>query len=302
MALKKNNSHAWLYILPALILLAAFLVYPTIQTFKLSLYGGLGFTPKKYVGLDNYVQLLTKDRYFLSINKWPPSGALVNNIIWLVVFTAGTVGFGLLIAVLADRVKYETYIKSIVFLPMVISATAASVIFRFVYSPDTTIGALNAFLALSLPDFKPVPWLGRTNLVNLCVIWAGIWIWTGLSMTVLSAAYKALDRNILEAATVDGADEWQKFWRISVPMMANPIGFVMIAMIINALKMLDLILVMTKGGPRNASRVIGFSFYWEVFNNQLVGYGSAIAMIMLMLLAPIMVIQVRRLSAQGNIS
>ena len=81
MALKKNNWHAWLYILPALILLTAFLVYPTIQTFKLSLYGGLGFTPKKYVGLDNYIQLLTKDRYFLRINKWPPSGALVNNVI-----------------------------------------------------------------------------------------------------------------------------------------------------------------------------------------------------------------------------
>ena len=296
----KNNWHGWLYVLPALILLTAFLVYPTIQTFRLSLYGGFGFNPKEFVGLDNYVRLLTKDQYFFKVNEWPPSGALINNVIWLVLFTGGTLGLGLLLAVLADRVKYETYLKSIIFLPMVISATAASVIFRFVYSPDATVGALNAFLTAMIPNFKPVPWLGRPNLANLCVIWAGIWIWTGLSMTVLSAAYKSLDRNVLEAATVDGANEWQKFWRISMPMMANPISFVIMTMIINALKMLDLVLVMTRGGPRNASRVIGFSFYWEVFNNRLVGYGSAIAIIMLILLAPIMIIQVRRLSSQST--
>jgi alpha-glucoside transport system permease protein len=296
----KNNWRGWLYVLPALILLTAFLVYPTIQTLRLSLYGGFGFDPKKFVGLDNYIRLLTKDEYFLKVNEWPPSGALINNVIWLVLFTGGTLGLGLLLAVLADRVKYETYLKSIIFLPMVISATAASVIFRFVYSPDATVGALNAFLTAIIPDFKPVPWLGRPNLVNLCVIWAGIWIWTGLSMTVLSAAYKSLDRNVLEAATVDGASEWQKFWRISMPMMANPISFVIMTMIINALKMLDLVLVMTRGGPRNASRVIGFSFYWEVFTNRLVGYGSAIAIIMLILLTPIMIIQVRRLSSQST--
>lgn len=298
MRYSKSNWRAWLYVLPALILLAFFLVYPTIQTFRLSMYGGTGFKPTKFVGLDNYIRLLTKDRLFLKLDRLPPSGALVNNVIWLILFTAGTLGIGLFVAVLADRVRYEKIIKSFIFLPMVISATAASIIFRFVYSPDPTIGVINAFLKAVLPDFRPLPWLGRTSLVNLAVIGAGIWIWTGLAMTVLSAAYKSLDRSILEASIVDGASGWQKFWRISVPMLANPIAFVVITMIISSLKMLDLVLVMTRGGPRGASRIIGFTFYWEVFNNNLAGYGSAVAIIMLILLAPVMVIQILRLRAE----
>ena len=298
MRYSKSNWRAWLYVLPALILLAFFLVYPTIQTFRLSMYGGTGFKPTKFVGLDNYIRLLTKDRLFLKLDRLPPSGALVNNVIWLILFTAGTLGIGLFVAVLADRVRYEKIIKSFIFLPMVISATAASIIFLFVYSPDPTIGVINAFLKAVLPDFRPLPWLGRTSLVNLAVIGAGIWIWTGLAMTVLSAAYKSLDRSILEASIVDGASGWQKFWRISVPMLANPIAFVVITMIISSLKMLDLVLVMTRGGPRGASRIIGFTFYWEVFNNYLAGYGSAVAIIMLILLAPVMVIQILRLRAE----
>ena len=298
MRYSRSNWRAWLYVLPALILLAFFLVYPTIQTFRLSMYGGTGFKPTKFVGLDNYIRLLTKDRLFLKLDRLPPSGALVNNVIWLILFTAGTLGIGLFVAVLADRVRYEKIIKSFIFLPMVISATAASIIFRFVYSPDPTIGVINAFLKAVLPDFRPLPWLGRTSLVNLAVIGAGIWIWTGLAMTVLSAAYKSLDRSILEASIVDGASGWQKFWRISVPMLANPIAFVVITMIISSLKMLDLVLVMTRGGPRGASRIIGFTFYWEVFNNHLAGYGSAVAIIMLILLAPVMVIQILRLRAE----
>jgi ABC-type sugar transport system permease subunit len=117
-------------------------------------------------------------------------------------------------------------------------------------------------------------------------------------MTVLSAAYKTLDPQILEAARVDGAGSWQRFWRISLPMLAQPIAFVTITMIINSLKLIDLVLVMTAGGPAGASRVIGYTFYWEVFNNNLVGYGSAVAILMLFLLIPLMVIQVRRIRKQ----
>jgi alpha-glucoside transport system permease protein len=130
--------------------------------------------------------------------------------------------------------------------------------------------------------------------VNYAVIATGVWIWTGLSMTVLSAAYKSIDPQILEAARVDGAGPLKVFWRISLPMLAQPISFVAITMIINSLKMIDLVLVMTAGGPAGASRVIGFTFYWEVFNNNLVGYGSAVAILMLIPLIPLMVVQVRR--------
>jgi len=289
---------AWLFVLPALILLAAYLVYPTIQTFRVSLFGGTGFNPTRFVGLRNYLLLLTRDSLFLSFAHWPPSGALVNNILWLVLFTGGTLVFGLLIAVLANGMRLERVVKSAVFLPMVISSTAAAVIARFLFSPDATIGVLNAILKALIPGFTPVSWLGTGEVVNYAVIATGVWIWTGLSMTVLSAAYKSLDPAVLEAARVDGANPWKTFWRISIPMLAQPITFVAITMIINSLKMIDLVLVMTAGGPAGASRVIGFTFYWEVFNNNLVGYGSAVAILMLVPLAPLMVIQVRRIRNQ----
>ncbi len=285
---------AWLFVLPALILIAAYLVYPTIQTFRLSFFGGAGFNPTRLVGLRNYVQLLTHDSLFLKLTRWPPSGALVNNVLWLILFSGGTLVFGLLIAVLANGIRIERIVKSAVFLPMVISATAAAVIARFLFSPDASIGLFNAILKTLIRGFTPVAWLGTSEVVNYALIATGVWIWTGLSMTVLSAAYKSIDTQILEAARVDGASPWKTFWRISLPMLAQPISFVSITMVINGLKMVDLVLVMTAGGPAGTSRVIGFTYYWEVFNNNLVGYGSAVAILMLVLLAPLMVIQVRR--------
>ncbi|HNY99321.1 MAG TPA: sugar ABC transporter permease [Rectinema sp.] len=300
MKVKRDSIQGWLFLAPALILLVAYLVYPCLSTLKMSFYGGQGFSPKRFVGFANYARLLGGgDSLFLNL-KWPPSGALINNILWILFFAGGTVVIGLAIAVLADGLRLEKIFKSLIFLPMIISATAASVIFRFLYSPDPHIGLLNALISSISPGKKPIPWLGSTDIVNIALIGAGIWIWTGLSMTVLSAAYKSLDREILEAAKVDGASSWTCFWRISLPMLEDQIVFVAITMIINSLKLVDLVLVMTGGGPMGSSRTIGFSFYWEVFNNNLVGYGSAIAMILLILLIPFMVFQVRRIKAQES--
>ena len=213
---------------------------------------------------------------------------------WLILFPAATLLIGLLVAVLADKVRYETVIKSIVFMPMAISATAAAVIFRLVYNQDPNLGSINGFLQAIIPDFEPIAWLGRTDVANLAVIFAGVWIWTGLSVVVLSAAYKALPTDILDAAKIDGANSWQLFWRVSVPMLTRPITFVAVTMIINALKMIDLILVMTQGAPRGATRIIGFTVFWEIFNNSRSGYGSAVAVILFLLVAPFIFIQLRQ--------
>ena len=179
-------------------------------------------------------------------------------------------------------------------MPMAISATAAAVIFRLVYNQDPNLGSINGFLQAIIPDFEPIAWLGRTDVANLAVIFAGVWIWTGLSVVVLSAAYKALPTDILDAAKIDGANSWQLFWRVSVPMLTRPITFVAVTMIINALKMIDLILVMTQGAPRGAIRIIGFTVFWEIFNNSQSGYGSAVAVILFLLVAPFIFIQLRQ--------
>jgi len=281
------------------LLLLAFLVWPTMQTIYYSFFKGNFLDPTvEFFGLGHYDRLLTGDRQFLRINKWPPSGALINTIVWIIFLPTLTVIFGLVIAVLADGKKYETFIKSIIFVPMAISATAASVIFRFVYNNDPETGALNALLVFLLPEFEPVPWLGRKTLANFAVIFAAVWIWTGLAMTILSAAYKALPQEIIEAAIIDGATQWQRFWRLVLPMLSIPITFLVVVMIINALKMIDLVYVMTMGGPRGGTRVIGFSIYVEMFANGKIGYGSAIGAILLILVLPIILYQLRQTKKQ----
>ena len=285
----------WLFAGPALIALTLFFVYPTIVTILLSFTRGTITTPaKEYVGLDNYRILLTEDRFFLSFENGAFSGALVNSLAWLIIFPTAVVLIGLLVAVLSDKVKYEAIIKSIMFMPMAISATAAAVIFRLLYNQNPNLGSLNAFLAALFPDFEPIAFLGSVEFANLAVIFAGVWISTGLSVVVLSAAYKAIPAEIHEAGRIDGANAWQLFWRVSLPMLSGPMTFIAVTMIINALKMIDLVLVMTKGAPRGATRIIGYTVFWETFNNNRSGYGSAVAVILFLLVTPFIIYQLRQ--------
>lgn len=287
-----------LFVGPALCILIIFLVYPTLHTILLSFTKGTILNPgREFVGLANYQRLLTADNTFLRLDSWPPSGVLPTTALWVLIFPPMTVCIGMLIAILSDRVRYESTIKSIIFLPMVISSTAASVIFVFVYSPDLTKGVLNAAMTSIFTDMEPIAWLGRKELANLAIIFAATWVSAGLPTVVLSAAYKGLPREILEAARVDGGTAWQIFWRVSLPMMIRPVTFVTIMLTINTLKMVDLVLVMTDGGPRGATRVIGYTVWREIFGNNRVGYGSAVAVILFILVTPAIIYQIRQVRA-----
>jgi alpha-glucoside transport system permease protein len=274
-----------LFLVPALLLLAVFLLYPTISTIILSFERGL----------ENYIQLLTRDPRFLSLG-FPPRGALFNNVLWVIFYTGGCVLFGLLVAVMATRVRYEAVVKAIVFLPMAIAATALGVIWRFVYAPNENTGLLNA--VLGIVNVGPVAWLGSQQFVNSALIVAGIWGSVGFATVILSAALKGISTEILEAARVDGATEGQIFRRIIVPMLSLPISVVAVTLIINVVKLFDLIYVMTQGGPANSSRVIAFSMYQEALPSRNFDYGAAIAVIMLLILIPVMIFNVRRFRAE----
>jgi len=285
----------WLWLAPALILLAVFLVWPVIRTIWISFHKGSIIKPtREFIGLENYQELFTNDPSFIKYDL-PPWSALFNSALWVVLFTLGVIAFGLLVGVLADKVKYEKLSKAIVFLPLVVSFTAASVVFRLVYSTDPNIGLINAMLGLI--GLGPIAFLGEPNLVNFAIIGAGIWVWTALSMTILAASYKALPEETHEAAAVDGASEWQVFWKVSLPQMKGPIIVVAVTMIINALKAVDLVLIMTTGGPGFSSRIVGFTVYWEIFNNNAAGYGSAVAVVLVVMMAPLMWWQMRQIRA-----
>ena len=295
--MRTSRTTGVLFALPALLLLVTFLIYPTIWTILLSFNTGRGLRFQQWVGLDNYVRLLTRDRLFLNLRTFPPSGAVINNILWVLLFPTLCVSLGLIIAVMADRVRYERGLKAIIFLPMAISATAVGIIWLFMYSPDPQIGLINALLS-GIFGFEPVAWMGRRETVNFAIIIASVWASTGFAMTVLSAALKGIPEEVLESARTEGADEWQIFWRIILPMLSLPISVVLVTLVINVIKVFDIIYIMSQGGPRGASRVIAFTMYAETFQGGKGGYGAAVAVIMLLLILPIMALNIRRFRSE----
>ncbi|HXU84659.1 MAG TPA: sugar ABC transporter permease [Verrucomicrobiae bacterium] len=271
------------FLAPALLLITIFLVYPVISTLRMSVDRGLGGEFTRFVGLDNYISLFQTPSFV---------GSIINNVLWTVFYTGFVILFGLFIAVIAMRVRYESVIKAIVFLPMAIAATALGVIWGFVYALDPQIGTLNALLGII--RVGPVSWLGDPAFVNAALIAVGIWGSTGFATVILSAALKGIPTEILEAARTDGANEFQIFWRIIVPMVSLPISVLAVTLIVNVIKLFDIPYVMTQGGPGDASRVIAFEMYKQDFAAGQYGKAAAVAVIMLLLLIPVMVFNVRR--------
>ena len=281
---------------PAAVLLLVFLAFPAVYTVILSFNRGRGGELSNWVGLDNWIRLFTQDPNFLRIG-FPPSGALWNNVLWLVFYVSIVVLLGLIIAVMATRVRYEAWIKAIVFLPQAIAAASLAIIWSFVYAPDRNTGLLNSLLGIV--DAGPVALLGSPNTVNWALIAVGIWGSVGFATVILSAAIKGISTEVLEAARVDGATETQIFWRIIVPMVSLPISVVAVTLVVNVIKLFDLIYVMTQGGPGAASRVIALSMYQDAFRQGQYGYGAAIAVVMLLLLIPVMIFNIRRFRAEA---
>ncbi|HEY6202580.1 MAG TPA: sugar ABC transporter permease [Candidatus Limnocylindria bacterium] len=280
-----------LFLAPAALLLVVFLIYPAIYTVLLSFNRGRNGVFEQWIGLDNYTRLLS-DPDFINLSTFPPSGALWNNVLWIAFYVSIVIFLGLIIAVVAARVRYESVVKAIVFIPMAIAATALAVIWKFVYSPDANIGFLNAILgALGV---APVSWLGDPGIVNFALIAVGIWGSVGFATVILSAAVKSIPAEVIESARVEGATERQIFFRMILPMVSLPMSVLAVTLVVNVIKLFDLIYVMTRGGPGKASQVIAFTMFQQAFEAGQYGYGSAVAVVMLVLLVPIMIFNVRR--------
>ncbi len=281
----------WLWLAPALAFLFVFLIYPTIGTAVRSLQDQLG---TKWVGLDNYA-------WFFSDNG--TLSALKNNVIWVVLLTVLAVGFGLLIAVLVDRVRYESIAKSVIFMPLAISGTAASVIwlFMFAYQPQgaAQTGTLNA--VLTPLGVGPVPFLTVSNFSfnTILLVIVSTWTWTGFCMVIISAALKGINPELLEAARVDGANEWQVFRGIILPLLTPTLAVVSTTIIITALKAFDIVYVMTNGNFD--TQVIANEMYQVMFNFGDFGRGSAVAIVLMLAIIPVMALNIRRFQAQEAI-
>ena len=287
-------------------LLSVYLIYPTLDTIRRSFFDERS---RDWVGLDNYRTIIENPNPLINDTH----SALLNNLIWIPVFTGVTVALGFTFALLASRVRYEAIAKSAIFMPMAISFVAASVIWRCMYEINPDIGTVNAVVT-ELGE-KPVAWLQNTESPqywlletgprqdigpiqtnNFALILVGVWMWVGFAMVVLSAGLKGISTEILEAARVDGANEWQILWRIILPIVSPTIMVVATTLVILALKMFDLVWVMT--GGRFDTDVVATLFFKQLFVQQNDGLGAALAVVLLLAVVPIMVISIRRFQFQ----
>ncbi len=279
---QRERIRPWLFIAPALTILGLYLVYPAIQTLILSFYDSDGDI---FVGLKNYMRALGDSRFLESVR---------NNILWLLFVPSFSVIFGLMIAVLADRVSWGNIAKSLIFMPMAISFVGASVIWKFVYAINPDIGLLNALYTSFGNEPIDVLQIPFWNSFFLMVIL--VWIQTGFAMVLLSAALRGVPEETLEAARIDGANEVQTFFRIMVPQIMGTIFVVWTTIIITVLKVFDIVLAMTNGNWD--TQVMANFMFDQMFRAFDTGYASFLALIIMVAVVPIMVINIRRMNRE----
>jgi alpha-glucoside transport system permease protein len=282
-ARRRRAVRPWLWLLPALAAGGVYLVWPLLYTLWLSLRvpaaGG------STVGGANFRYLLT-DREVHS--------ALANNALWLVGLTAGSLVIGLAVALLANAVRWESLAKSVVVMPTAISAVAGAVIWRFMYDyrppgqPQT--GTLNA-LWVGATGHDPVAWLVDSGTNNLALIVVGVWMSVGLVTVILSAAVKNIPAELVEAGRLDGASPAQLFRYVLLPQLLPTIVVVGTLLAITALKAFDVVYVMTNGNYD--TNVLANLLYRELFLNTDHGRAAALAVLLVVLVAPIIAVNLR---------
>jgi ABC-type sugar transport system permease subunit len=265
-----RNLHWYLFLAPALLLLVAFMAYPLYKSFELSLFHWKGLLPRKFIGLDNFAELLA-DGYF-----W---GALNHTLVFACAATIGTVGIGFLLALaISRRVPAHGLYRFAFYLPVMLPMTVTAALWVRIY--EANYGLLNTALrAIGLGAIAE-PWLGSTDLSLGSIIAVTIWQYAGFPMIVLLAAIEGIAEEVHEAATLDGVTGWTRMRYIVLPMIWPVLLSMTVIQLIFSLKVFDLVWVMTKGGPSESSAVLGTYLYRKAFEQQQYGYASAVAVAM----------------------
>ncbi len=286
----EDRVKPFLYILPAAAAIILYLIYPSVLTVINSFKDNFS---RNWVGTKNYTDLFSSEDF---------RQTLFNTLLWILIVPAITVALGLMVAVLADRLsaRSEKTAKTVIFLPMAISMIGAATIWRFVYDAApkgvTQIGLLNAIGGFFGAD--PVQWLQTQtfHLNSLLLMVILIWLQVGFSMVLLSAAVKGVPVDTLEAARIDGANERQIFTRVILPQIKGTLITVFITVTIGVMKIFDIVYVNTNGNFN--TNVLGNEFYNQISTFVNYGKASAIVVILMVAVIPIMWYQVRHFKAE----
>ena len=282
---KQWNVAAYLMLAPSVVLFLLLVIYPLANTIVYSFYDyGITSVRRPFIGLGNYLELFG-DRVF-----WR---ALRNNIILLLGSVIIQVGLGAILAAILNRgIQRGTVLfQTIIFAPMVMSVVAVGLLWQLIYDPN--IGILNhvmKFLGLPVP---PQGWLGDPNIVMYAILVAACWQYTGFMMVLLLAGMQSVPEELYEAATLDGATEAQSFLHITLPGIRNILIVAVLITMIGAFKAFDIVYVLTRGGPANASQVLGIYLFQNAFTLNRAGYANAIAVVLLVFALMLGLLQLR---------
>jgi ABC-type sugar transport system permease subunit len=261
----------YLFVLPAFALYALFMIYPFFQSIYLSFTSWNGADPvKDWVGLANYREALHDHALWR---------ALRHNLIWVAIGTVSPMVIGLFLAMLLWRQPRGFLLfRTAFFLPQVLSSVVIAFVWGWIYNP--LFGILNKSLDKVGLESVSRAWLGDPHIALYAVLGAAVWAETGFVFVVFLAGLQNVSKDLLEAATLDGANAWRRFWDVTVPQLANVITVVGALLLIGGFNVFDIVFVLTGGGPNNSTEVIGTYMYTEAFTQNRVGYAATLSLVM----------------------
>ena len=275
----KTDKTAWLFLLPAGIIYISVIVAPIFYSLFISLYKWNGIGDKVFVGLENYKSLFNGDKTFHT--------AIINNLVWIVLTIFITMSVSLAFAVVLNK-KFigRTFFRGFFYFPCVIAPIAVAIIWRWIYNPS--MGFINEFFELIGLNFTQ-SWISDPNVSLYAVFMASLWQAIGQPMILFLAGLQAISPDVLEAATIDGANGYKKFFMVTVPLLKDTFVIVIATLIVAAMKVFDVVQGLTGGGPNDSTQMISTYMYSQVFKYNNVGYCTAIACVMVFMMLIVIV-------------
>lgn len=275
----KTDKAAYLFMLPAAIIYLSVIIAPVCYSFFISLFKWNGIGEMDFIGFNNYINLFKGDQIFHT--------AIINNLIWIVltIFVTMTVALGLAM-LLSKQFKGRTFFRGFFYFPCVIAPIAVAIIWRWIYNPN--IGFINQFMEL-LGIHYSQNWISNPSVSLFAIFAASLWQAVGQPMILFLAGIQAISTDVMEAATIDGASGFRRFISITVPLLKDTFVIVIATLIVAAMKVYDVVQGLTGGGPNNSTQMLSTYMYSQVFQYNNVGYGTAVACIMVLIMMVVII-------------
>lgn len=279
---KRAGLSAYLFLSPTLLIFLTFVFFPVVFSFYLSFHKWNMFSSgRSYIGLENYLRIINNEEFWMVLKH-------------TLVYTLGTVPLNMMLALavayfLNKKIAGKKILRAAFFTPVIISPVAAAVIWRWVYEPN--FGILN--YVLSWFNIQPVNWLNDPTAAMFSLIVMGVWKSFGVNMILFAAGLEGIPEHYYEAASIDGASAFSKFWNITLPLLSPTTFFIMVMSIIGSFQVFDIVYVLTSGGPLDSTKVLVFYLYENAFKYFEMGYASAVAYLMFAMIFILTLLQMK---------